>query len=129
MFPGVKRRNLEGGWACLRNSPAGASLQNGCRETLLGRHLEHLEGSPIIVTTISYPFGGSDGWVSCWEQGGGITWVLWSVKRTDPWTRQEVEDLERQLVRYGSVQVRWIQPNEWLAQKGWPLEEGVCTRH
>ena len=129
MSPRLKARNLKGGWTCLRNFPAGAPLENGCRETLLGKHLKHPERNPIIITTIIYPFGGSDGWVSCWQQGGGITWVLWSVKRTDPKTRQEVEDLERQLVRYGNVQVRWIRPNEWLAQKGWPLEEGVCTRH
>lgn len=129
MFPRLKARNLKDGWTCLRNSPIGASLGNGCREALLGRHLEHLERSPMIITTIFYPFGGSDGWVSCWQQGGGLTWVLWSAKRTDPETREEVKNLERQLVRYGSVQVRWIRPNEWLAKKGWPLEEGVGTRH
>ena len=130
MFAGLKARNLEGGWTCLRNSPAGASLENGCREALLGKHLEHLERSPTIITTIFYPFGGSDGWVCCWQQGGGITWVLCSVKRMDPETRQEVENLERQLVRYGNVQVRWKRPHEWLDQKGFPIiEDGVCTRH
>ena len=129
MFPGLKARNLEGGWTCLRNYPTGATLENGCREALLGRHLEHLERSPTIITTIFYPLGESDGWVSCWQQGGGITWILWSVKRMDPKTRQNVKDLERQLIRYGNVQVRWIRPNEWLAQKGWPLKEGVGDRH
>lgn len=121
MTSGVKRERLNAIWECLQRSFGGTALKNSCRKALLGRHIEHLEGSPTIITTISVEVGGKDGWISVWQQGGGLTVVIWSINQMSEGAREEVRALRYRLEAVGAmVQIRWARPQEWLARKGWP---------
>lgn len=125
MTPEVKRVLLATIRECLRNSPVAKSL-NGCWEDeLFLKHLEHLERNPTIITTIPAPFGGSNGWVSVWQEGSGLTVILWSTQPKDSGAKEEVRETETSLVSRlagrARVQIRWTQPHEFLGWKGWPL--------
>lgn len=132
MTPEVKRKALNAVWECLRTSPAGTTLANGCREKLLGKHLEHLERSPEIITTLDMPYGNNGGWFTLWQVGGGLKVILWVqplIYRIGE-VRAEIQQLQRTLhsILHSEIQLRVKEPFEWLKMKGWPYEEGGgCT--
>ena len=135
MTPQVKRKTLHAIWECLRTSAETISIENGCQNALLGRHLEYPERSPTIVTTIPVEFGHKPGWFSLWQEGGGLKVILWSPDARNPQSeaRAAVDSLKRclgSIMHLGEVQFRVKEPNEWLAYKGWPLKEnGTCAKH
>ena len=131
MTPEVKRNALNAIWDCLQTMGA-VSCENGCRKKLLGRHLEHPERSPIIVTTIQLEFSRKPGGFSLWQEGGGLKAIIWAPGITrDPEARQEVDALRAKLssvLHLSETQLRAKEPHEWLAHKGWPLIENGCAK-
>lgn len=131
MTPEVKRKTLNAIWECLRAMEA-APIENGCRDKLLGKHLEHPQRSPAIVTTIQVEFGRKPGWFSLWQEGGGLKAIIWApyILR-DPEAREEVNTLRAKLgsiLHLGEIQLRVKEPHEWLAYKDWPLKENGCAK-
>lgn len=124
MTPKVKEEALSAIWAIVQ--PLLPTAKNGCRQALIGKHLEHPERNLEWASTIPVPFGGSPGWVSVWQDGGGgITVILWSPDHKVIGVREEIHDIQRRLnsIRV-PVQVRWIRPEGWLAQRGWKIADG-----
>lgn len=138
MTPDVLRKTANAVWARLRNSPAGAVLSEECRKALLGRITAFPERSSEIIATIAVPFGSKGGWFSLWRTGGGLKVIIWvppTLYREEN-ARDDVEEVRRLLggvQHLGEIQLRVLEERrirEWLAQKGWPLEEEkMCTRH
>lgn len=129
MHESEKRRRLESLWERLQAKVPG--LANGCKEALLGPHLEHPERSPIIVTTIPLEFA-SPSWFSLRQEGGGFKGFVWLPPKggsVNPEARRQAEglvaDLKSELV-LGLVQLRLILPHKQLAEWSWPLKEDNC---
>ncbi len=133
MTPHELRSAVTEVWTRLQNSPAGRTLQNGCREELLGEHIRYAERTREVITTIAVEYGQKGGWFSLWQAGGGLKTIIWvqPLIYRMPEVKSDVEGLRRDLVgilHLSEAQTRVKEPYEWLAQKGWPLRNGLCAR-
>lgn len=108
------------------------NLPANCKAKLIRPHLS--ERNLTILTTVPVHFVSEDGWITCWQEGGGLKVIFWvpaNVRRIDLETKRLVEEialgLRNSISRLEIVQIRWKHPGDFLAGRGWPLKNG-CSR-
>ena len=114
---------------CLRNSSVAASLPKSWESQLFSKHLEHLERSPQICTTITMELGPDFGWFTLEQAGGGFLAHIWAPGARE-WNeaKEEAQNLSNCLssvLPITSIKIRYAKPHEFLFHKGWPVHNGA----
>lgn len=108
-------------------------LSADCKEKFIKPHLS--ERTFHVLTTIPVYIASERGWVTVWQEGGGLKVILWvpvqNIRSINPETKRLAEEiatgLRNSVSRLGIVQIRWKHPGDFLAERGWPLKNG-CDR-